>query len=155
MVALGIPDISREKVAQLLRVLLANEYILATKLNNFHWNVEGVHFGPLHTLFQSQYEATLTVIDDVAERIRALGHYSPGSLKEFLILATLAEESGSQRAAAEMLKLLLLDTEHIIREIRHAADRAQEVGDGGTNNFLLNQIELHEKRAWMIRAHLK
>jgi starvation-inducible DNA-binding protein len=155
MINIDIADSNRKKVAERLNLLLANEYVLYTKTLKFHWNVVGPFFGPLHALFQKQYEQLLDIVDEVAERVRALDHMSHGTLKEFAANTTLPEEPGKNPDSAAMIRLLLEDHEAIIRQIRKDIDYVTELQDMGTNNFLSELIETHEKTAWMLRAHLQ
>lgn len=155
MINIDVSEKTRSQMADTLNILLANEYVLYTKTLKFHWNVRGPFFGALHGLFQKQYEQLLEIVDDVAERVRALGHLSHGTLKEFSANATLAEEPGKNPDYTTMIRLLLEDHEAIIRQIRKDIDLAAELHDMGTNNFLSDLIETHEKTAWMLRAHLE
>jgi len=154
MVNIGLSLEARNQVVNSLNVLLANEYVLYTKTQNFHWNVTGKHFGPLHELFQQQYEQIANIIDKVAERIRALGSPSIGSLQEFLQNKTIEEAHGALIADTNMLQQLLTDHEHIIKQLRTDTELTARLNDTGTNNFLSNLIEQHEKIAWILRAHL-
>lgn len=155
MANLGISEQDRRTMAKHLEVLLANEYVLYTKTLKMHWNVEGKHFGALHAFFKEQYEQLFVINDDVAERIRALGFHSTGTLTEFLKQTTLREAPGENPADLGMIEALLLDHEEIIRQLRKDADIATELHDTGTNNFLAELLETHEKMAWMLRAHLR
>lgn len=152
---IGLHEEKRRIVAHQLALLLANEYILYTKTLKFHWNVRGAHFGALHAFFQNQYEMLLGIVDDVAERIRALGFIAPGSLREFLEIGTLVESITVDPSDSEMLELLLRDHEAVIRQIRHDVDISAAQGDMGSNNFLADLLEKHEKMAWMLRAHVE
>ena len=154
MINIDIADKNRKEIADRLNLLLANEFVLYAKTLKFHWNVVGPFFGPLHALFEKQYEQILDIIDEVAERVRALGHISYGTLREFSEHATLPEEPGKNPDSLTMVRLLLEDHEAIIRQIRKDVDYATELGDAGTNNFLGELIETHEKTAWMLRSHL-
>jgi len=153
-VNIGIGTQERTKMAQHLNILLANEYVLYTKTLKHHWNIEGPCFGQLHKLFQDQYEAILTIVDDVAERARALGAMAYGTLAEFAQKTTLKEYPGQNESELEMVRLLLVDHETIIQHIRTLIDVSTEVHDMGSNNFLCDLIEKHEKMAWILRAHL-
>ena len=155
MISIGIVDQNRQQVADRLNLLLANEYILYTKTLKFHWNVVGPFFGQLHLLFEQQYEQLLGIVDEVAERVRALGHVSFGTLKEFSTHATLPEEPGANPESSVMIRKLLEDHEAIIRQIRVYIDYTAQAGDMGTNNFLSELIERHEKNAWILRSHLQ
>lgn len=153
---IGISAENRKKMAAVLNTLLGHEAVLYVKTLNYHWNVTGPFFGPLHALFKDQYEMLEKSIDEVAERTRALDAHAAGSMQEFLKLSTTIKEMpGAQLADVEMIKDLLDGHEAVIRFIRTAqADAAEKFGDAGTNNMLLNLMEKHEKIAWMLRAHL-
>ena len=129
--------------------------MLYTKTLKFHWNVEGKHFGSLHEFFKQQYEQLFVVVDDVAERVRALDHASFGTLQEFSKHATLPEQPGVNPDDLGMLALLLADHEQIIRQLRKDVDGTAAMGDMGTSNFLTDLMEQHEKMAWMLRAFVK
>jgi starvation-inducible DNA-binding protein len=155
MINIDLSAQSRAAMVKQLELLLANEYVLYTKTLKFHWNIEGKHFGALHALFQKQYEQLLTIVDDVAERMRALGHFSTGTLTEFLKQTTLSESPGDNPKDLKMIELLVQDHEAIIRQVRKDADLATELKDTGTNNFLAQLLETHEKMAWFLRAHVQ
>ncbi len=151
----GLTLEKRQGVAALLKPLLADEYVLYTKTRRYHWNVEGIHFHDLHKFFESQYEEIDEVIDEVAERIRAVGEYSPGSLAEFLKDTRLKEDSGGQIKPPAMIANLLADHEAIIRSLRVDLETAKDsFGDSGTQDFLTGLLEAHEKAAWMLRSLL-
>lgn len=152
---LGITQENREKVVISIRSLLADNYVLYTKALNFHWNVEGELFSQLHEFFKNLYESLQDSNDLLAERIRALGGYSPGSLQQFLVLTQLKENKGQSLNYREMLQTLLNDFETVIRSIRTATVLSADNNDWGTNNMLAGLLEKQEKHAWMIRAHLQ
>ena len=152
---LGLSGKSRDAVLSVLERLLADEHVLYVKTRNFHWNVTGPHFGPLHKLFEEQYGGIAETIDEVAERIRILGGVAPGSMKEFLKLARIDEQPGGKLEAEKMIAALLSDHEAVIRVLREATEVAGEAGDAGTEDFLTGLLEDHEKKAWMLRAHLE
>lgn len=153
---IGITEANRKAVAKILNALLADEYTLYTKTLNFHWNVVGPWFGPLHALFKDQYEALFTIVDDIAERVRSLQGTSAGSMAEFIKLARLKEMPGEIIEDRTMLKALLEDHEAIIRTMRNDLEACiEKYEDAGTNNFLTDIMEKHEKIAWMLRAHLR
>lgn len=155
MIAIGLDDKKRSDVALLLNTLLANEFVLYAKTLKFHWNVRGKHFGALHKLFEGQYEQILDIVDRVAERVRALGGLSLGTLQEFIAEASLPEEPGKNPDDLGMIRLLLEDHEFIARFIRECSQQAAQVHDEGTVNMLGDLIETHEKIAWMLRSHLE
>lgn len=142
-------------VILLLKRLLADEHVLYIKSRNFHWNVTGPDFGPLHALFETQYNALAGTIDEIAERIRSLGGVAPGSMKEFLKLSRLDEQPGGKLDAEKMIAALLSDHEAVIRALRADIEKADAAGDAGTNDFLVGVLEAHEKTAWFLRAHLE
>ena len=154
-VNIGISDQNRKTVNQILNQLLSDEYVLYTKTRNYHWNVTGSDFSELHKFFEAQYEELDDIVDDVAERARALGGLSFGSLKEFLTHTKLKETPGASLSAKKMIANLLADHEAIIRSLRKDLETcANELGDMGTNDFLTGLMEKHEKIAWMLRAYL-
>jgi starvation-inducible DNA-binding protein len=154
-VDIGIPDDNRQKVVQILNTLLADEFLLYTKTRNYHWNVTGPQFNDLHKFFEAQYEALDDVIDDVAERVRALGGRAFGTLEEFRASARLGEKPGPAPAARDMLATLLGDHETLIRALRSDIDAVNDRHrDVGTADFLTGLLEQHEKAAWMLRSFL-
>lgn len=153
-IAIGLTPEQRSAVAGLLRQTLADLYILYTKTRKYHWNVEGPQFSQLHKLFEEQYDAIDEAIDEVAERIRALGLYSPGSFAEFQADARLQEDAGGPLNAQQMLAALLADHEAVIRNLRVDLQKAADLGDAGNSDFLTGLLEGHEKAAWMLRALL-
>jgi starvation-inducible DNA-binding protein len=152
---IGIAQENQKSVIYALRSLLADNYVLYTKTLNFHWNVEGELFSQLHEFFKNLYEFLQKSNDLLAERIRALGSYSPGSLQEFLALTEIKENRGQKLEYRSMLQILLDDFETIIRNVRNATSLSANNNDWGTNNMLANMLEELEKHAWMIRAHLR
>lgn len=153
MINIGISEKNRREIARRLNILLSNEYVLFTKTNKYHWNVEGKHFGPLHKLFQEQYEMLAQIIDDIAERVLMLGFKAFGTLTEFIEHATIAEEPGQNPDEQTMILNLLADHQKVINQLREDINFAMNKEDAGTNNFLTEVIENHEKMAWILRAH--
>jgi starvation-inducible DNA-binding protein len=150
---IALSDEQRTEVVKLLHILLADEYVLYTKTRNYHWNVVGPQFTQLHTFFETQYNALNLVVDEVAERVRALGSFSHGTLSEFARHTRLQEEPGQYPSAPEMLRRLLTDHETIIRNVRCDAERCvDQYHDAGTSDFLVGLMEQHEKQAWMLRS---
>lgn len=152
---INISQEGRKAIIQALYSLLADNYVLYTKALNFHWNVETKLFSQLHAFFKTLYTELQMNNDLLAERIRALGGYSPGSLQEFLQLTKLKENKGGYLPSTDMLRILLEDQEAIIRAVRQVVELSAEYHDWGTNNFLAGLAEKQEKTAWMIRAHLE
>ena len=149
---IGLSAKTRKEVGKILNNLLSDEYLLYTKTLKYHWNVHGMVFHDFHKLFLEQYEALLEIADEVAERARALGEPAFGSMTEFLKNTRLKEEPGKIPDAHGMIKQLLADHETIIRHTREDLETCTKLGDMGTNNFLTDLMEKHEKIAWMLRA---
>lgn len=149
---IGIPPKSRKEVGRILNNLLSDEYLLYTKTLKYHWNVHGIVFHDFHALFKEQYEALLEIADEIAERARAIGEPAFGSMTEFMKHTRLKEEPGKIPDALSMIKQLLADHETIIRQMREDLETCAELDDMGTNNFLTDIMERHEKIAWMLRA---
>jgi starvation-inducible DNA-binding protein len=153
---IGLSDKQRAALVDMLNTLLADEFVLYVKTRRFHWNVTGVDFSELHKLFQEQYEALDKVVDEVAERARALDGVAAGSLKEYLAATRLNEAPGTNPEWRGMVEALLQDHQSIIRQLRKDIPEAQDKhGDAGTADFLTGLMEQHEKTAWMLRAYLK
>lgn len=149
---IGLDSKIRKKVAKILNTLLSDQYLLYTKSLKYHWNVYGIVFHDFHLLFKEQYEALLDLADEVAERARALGEPAFGTFQEFAQNTRLKEEPGIIPDALGMIKSLLHDHETIIRHVRKDLETCAELGDMGTNNFLTEILEKHEKFAWMLRS---
>ena len=149
-----ISDKNLKFVAALLNNLVADEFVLYTKTRNAHWNIVGPGFMELHKFFQSQYEQLDEIIDGVAERVRSLGHFALGSLKDFTALTRLNEKKYDISNQNEMIKDLLADHETIIRILRKDIVACAENKDLGTSDFVCGLMEQHEKMAWMLRSYL-
>ena len=151
---IGINTQDRARIAQGLSRLLADTYLLYLKTHNFHWNVEGPMFQTLHDMFMAQYTETWNAIDPIAERIRALGHYAPGTYREYLKLASVKETDGVPKAQ-QMVKLLIDGQEAVARTARTVLPLADEANDQPTLDLLTQRLDVHEKNAWMLRSLLK
>ncbi|WP_396634436.1 Dps family protein [Maribacter sp. R86514] len=150
---IGITEENREKVAEHLAKVLADEYVLYTKTLRAHWNLEGIDFHTKHVFFEDHYNAIKEFIDGVAERIRKIGHYAPGTLKQFLELTHLSEEIEGDNSSLNYMKELLADHDTIIVEIRKIIPTIEEdLKDVGTADFLTGLLQEHEEMAWMLRA---
>jgi starvation-inducible DNA-binding protein len=142
-------------VALLLNTLLADEYLLYTKTRNAHWNIQGQNFIELHKFFESQYKALDVIIDDVAERVRSLGHFALGSLKDFTAMSRLTDHTQDFTDQKHILQTLLDDHEALIRSLREDISTiGDEHKDLGTVDFMTGLMEQHEKMSWMLRAYL-
>ncbi len=152
---IGIKPANLAKVSVSLSKILADEVVLQFKTRKAHWNVEGPDFHAMHLFFESQYDELDEVVDDLAERIRSIGHYPPASLKEFLELTHLTEASRAKNDSAGFIKELLTDHESIIIHIReNIDDYVTALHDAGTSDMVTSLVEKHEKMAWMLRSHL-
>lgn len=153
---IGITEEHLTEAAYKLSIFLADEFVLYTKTRNAHWNIEGTDFLDKHKFFESQYEELDEVMDEVAERIRMLGHYAPATLKQYLELTHLAEMSREKNDAHGFIKELLADHESLVIHLRENINYfADELQDIGTSDFLTGLLKTHEKMAWMLRAHLR
>jgi starvation-inducible DNA-binding protein len=150
----GIPAEQRGAIVQGLSRLLADSYVLYLKTHSFHWNVEGPMFQTLHQMFMEQYTETWNAIDLIAERIRSLGEYAPGTYREYARLTRIKETEGVPRAE-EMIGLLIEGQESVVRTAREALSVADEANDQPTLDLLTQRMQVHEKNAWMLRSLLK
>ena len=151
---IGIKEKDTVAVAEILNKLLADHNVLYTKARNAHWNVVGPDFHAQHLFFETIYDALAETIDEIAERVRAIGHYAVGSLKEFLDLTQLSEDKPAKNDSQSYIKALLNDFESVIISIRENIEIVEKHGDTGTEDFLVGIMEEHEKTAWMLRSHL-
>jgi starvation-inducible DNA-binding protein len=153
---IGIKSENLAEVAHALNTFLADEFILYVQTRKAHWNVESSDFSYLHKFFEEQYIEIEQIVDDIAERIRSLGHYAAATMNEYLRLTQLTEKSGESNDGKGYLRDLLLSHESIIRNLRKNITRFNEqLRDAGTSDFITGIMEKHEKIAWMLRSHLK
>jgi len=136
-----------------LKVVLANTYTLYLKTQNYHWNVVGPHFNGLHAFFEEQYKGLAEAVDEIAERIRALGESAPGSFAEFTALKTIAEAK-TQIDAFAMIKDLIESHELVCKNLRLISKQAQDEEDDVTQDLIIERLAAHEKSLWMLRSHL-
>ena len=153
-IEIGISPSDRKSIAEGLTHLLADTYTLYLKTQSFHWNVTGPMFRALHEMFEEQYTELATAVDGIAERIRALGHPSPGSFSQFAKLASVKEETGTP-AAEMMVRQLVEGHEAVVRTARNAFTTAEEASDQVTIDLLAERMQVHEKQAWMLRSLLQ
>ncbi len=150
----GISLKDRAAIAKGLSRLLADTYVVYLKTHNFHWNVEGPMFQTLHQMFMEQYTEAWNAIDLIAERIRSLGHYAPGTYREYLELARVKETPGVPKAG-QMVKLLIDGQEAVVKTARELLPLAESADDQPTLDLLTQRMQVHEKNAWMLRSLLK
>jgi starvation-inducible DNA-binding protein len=152
-IEIGIGTKDREAIAGGLSKLLADSYTLYLKTHNYHWNVTGPHFNTLHTMFETQYTELATAVDEIAERIRALGVKAPGSYAAFSQLASIDEANGDENAE-DMIRALVTGQEAVVRTAREAFPAAERANDEPTADLLTQRMQIHEKNAWMLRSML-
>ena len=148
---IGIDDANREAIADGLSRLLADSYTLYLKTHNYHWNVKGPLFNTLHQMFEAQYSELAVAVDEIAERIRALGEPAPGSYKAYAQLTTIEEED-SVPDAEQMIRQLLKGQEAVVRTARSVIGYAEAANDEPTADLLTQRMQVHEKNAWMLRS---
>ncbi len=153
MIDIGISAQQREKIVKGLSALLADSYTLYLMTHNFHWNVTGPQFNSLHNMFMTQYTEQWQALDEIAERIRALGFPAPGTYKEFSKLTSIKEVEGVP-SATEMIKHLVAAQETTARTARSLFALVDEANDQPTADVLTQRLNIHEKTAWMLRSLL-
>jgi starvation-inducible DNA-binding protein len=153
---IGISDENRQAIADQLSKVLADEFVLYSKTLNFHWNIEGPDFHSVHTYLESLYEEQQEVVDTVAEKIRAVGHYVPATLAKYSELTHLTEKVKGKNDSQSIFAELLEDHESIIIFLREEIKPIAEKWEAeGISDYLTGLMEQHEKTAWMLRSHLK
>ncbi len=151
---IGIPEADRAKIAEGLTRVLADTYTLYLKTHNYHWNVTGPMFNTLHTMFEVQYNELWMAVDEIAERIRSLGEYAPGSYGAYADLTSIEEDSGVPKAEA-MLANLVKGHEAVARTAREVFPLAEDASDEPTADLLTQRMQASEKTAWMLRSMLE
>ncbi len=151
---IGLNAKSRKEVAQCLSELLADSYLLQLKTQFYHWNVTGENFLNLHLLFEKQYDELAEAVDELAERIRALGHVAPGTFHQFSELTSLEEDIGLPSSWQKMVVNLAEAHETVTRAAREKLEAVQKAEDEGTADILIRRLQAHEKSIWMLRSHL-
>jgi len=154
MIDIGISEQDRAEVSHELSKLLADAYSLYLTTHNFHWNVTGPLFNTLHAMFMEQYTEEWQALDEIAERIRALGHYAPGSYQQFTELSSITTPT-EVPAAEEMIRMLVVGNQEVAKTARAALERAEEASDAPTVDLLTRRLDVHEKNAWMLRSLLE
>lgn len=150
---IGIEEQARKEIAGGLNHLLADSYTLYLKTHHYHWNVTGPMFQTLHVMFEQQYTEFWAALDVIAERIRALGEFAPGSYREFAALTAIPEDDGIP-SAEDMIRNLVEANEVVSRTARSIVSVASEAGDEPTVGLLGARMEISEKNAWMLRSLL-
>ena len=152
----GIAEKPRKEIAEGLGRLLADTYTLSLKTHQYHWNVTGPMFQTLHLMFMAQYQELWTATDEIAERIRALGEYAPGSYRAFVELSSIDEDpAGSPPPALEMVRNLMEGHEAAVTTARTMFPLASDANDQATCDLLTRRMDVGEKTAWMLRSLLE
>lgn len=152
---IGISDKNRQTIANQLSIILSDEFVLYSKTLNAHWNIEGPDFHAAHLYLETLYNEQQGIIDTVAEKIRALGHYVSAQLNKYLELTHLSEDSLKKNDSQTFFKDLLDDHESIIVFIReNIKPIADELKGEGISDYVTGLMEYHMKTAWMLRSHL-
>ena len=151
---IGIKEQDRKSIAQGLSHLLADTYTLYLKTHYFHWNVTGPMFNTLHLMFETQYNELALAVDLIAERIRALDVYAPGTYRDFAKLTSI-KETESVPKAQDMIIELVAGHEAVCRTARSVFPSADAASDEATADLLTQRLQLHEKTAWMLRSMLE
>lgn len=150
----GLDATDRKAIAADLSALLADSYTLYLKSHNYHWNVTGPMFQTLHLMFEQHYNELALAVDEIAERIRALGHVAPATYGEFGRLSSIPEEA-SPPEAMEMIRKLVEGHESVIATARTTITTADRAGDAATVDLATRRVDVHEKTAWMLRSLLE
>jgi starvation-inducible DNA-binding protein len=151
---IGISKADRTEIAAGLSRLLADSYTLYLQTHNFHWNVTGPMFQTLHLMFETHYTELALAVDIIAERIRSLGMAAPGTYGDFVRLSSIKEVPGVPKAK-EMIQLLVLGHEAVVRTARSIFPVMEKAADEASADLLTQRIQLHEKTAWMLRSLLE
>ena len=151
---IGIPAEQRAQIAEGLGRVLADSTVLYAKTHGFHWNVTGPMFNTIHLMFMEQYTELWTALDEIAERIRALGHKAPFGGSIYRDLSCIPESQGVP-AAMEMVRELVQGHEAVARTIREVFAVADDADDQPTADLLTQRLQIHEKTAWMLRSLLE
>lgn len=150
---IGISADQRLEIAEGLSRLLADSYTLYLKTHNYHWNVTGPMFNTLHQMFEDEYTELAIAVDEIAERIRALGHAAPGTYKAYADLTVIPEEEDVPDAET-MLRNMVAGHEAVARTARQVFPVAENASDEPTADLLTQRMQVHEKTAWMLRSML-
>lgn len=148
---IGINEQDRKALCKGLSKFLADSYLLYLKTQNYHWNVTGKMFVQLHELFEKQYQDLAESVDEIAERIRGLGEYAPGTFASFSKLTSIKEEA-SVPTAEEMIQNLVTANETVVSTARELMSLTEECEDDVTADLLTQRMQVHEKNAWMLRS---
>lgn len=143
-----------DSLADALRVALATTFAFYLKTHNFHWNVEGENFSEYHKFLDDLYNEVWEAVDAIAEHIRTLDEYAPGSFGRYYQLSTISDEVNIP-TAINMMRKLADDNQKVIATLQTAHDLAEKQNKKGIVNFLEERLDVHEKHGWMLRSFSK
>lgn len=143
-----------ETLIDLMKKTLADTFTMYLKAHSFHWNVEGPNFPQFHDFFGDLYEELHDAVDPIAEEIRALDSYAPGSMSRLLELTEIREQTIIPSSVA-MTAELLNDNEIILQDLQVVFELATELNKQGLADFISGRIDIHTKHAWMLRSITK
>lgn len=143
-----------ETLIEIMRKVLADTFAMYLKTHNYHWNVEGPDFSQHHDFFGKLYEELYGAVDPIAEEIRALDAYAPGSFSRFLELTEIEDETNIPMAR-EMIMKLLRDNETVLNTLNVAFKLADQFDKQGLADFIAGRIDAHNKHGWMLRSFTK
>jgi starvation-inducible DNA-binding protein len=143
-----------KQLQQAAKIAFASEFTFYLKAHFFHWNVEGIHFQELHSLFETIYAEVYGAIDPFAEQIRSLGAYAPGSNSRFSVLTAINDET-EVIASEAMIAELWEDSDNMVKILKRVYDLAEAAGEHGFSNFLAERMDAHRKHSWMLRSSSK
>jgi starvation-inducible DNA-binding protein len=144
---------SHKKISEDLTQILADTYLLLLKTQNYHWNVVDPRFAQLHKLFEKQYEELFEQVDEIAERIRAIGGKTQASMRHFLQITSL-DEANAHYSGDEMIRDLAQDRQILSGSLKSRIKETQDAGDEGTADLYIQLVKSHDKAAWMLQSHL-
>ncbi len=145
---------AEKNLVEALNTLLSSSYVLQLKTQNYHWNVEGPHFSSLHALFEEQYDDLFEANDDIAERIRSVGAYAPGSFAAFSEYSKVEEETSVPKAM-DMVKNLAADHKALSKAAQNLIEAGEAANDEVSVDIGVRRKEVHDLAHWMLSSHLK
>lgn len=144
----------KEQLIEQMKVVLADSFAFYLKAHYFHWNIEGADFPQYHEFLENLYTEVYGSVDKIAEEIRALGEYAPGSFTRFKELTTIRDNTGTP-SAADMFNELLGDNQSVLNTLMTAYTLAEQYNEIGLSNFIQDRYDAHKKHNWMISSILK
>ena len=144
-----------EQLIQQLKVILGTNFALYLKSHNYHWNIEGPNFPQYHDFLNGFYNEVFAQTDPIAEKLRQLDAYVPGSMERFLELADIEEAVGVIPTALSMMSQLKSDNDRFIIHLRAGIVAAEQANEPAVSNFLQDLLGAHQKKSWMLRSIIK